>query len=239
MNLPGAREGHLEVTRTARYVLLGGEGEVREFWTACHGYRQLARSFARPFISLADSHRLLVFPEGLSRFYLDDDRLDPGRPRPHGPEDRVGAAWMTREDREHEIRDYVAWLDRLERHLRGELKGGPGPAGTLVVGFSQGGHTAARWVALGRARPHRLVLWGSTLPRDLPPGRLARALGEHGGRVILVRGRGDPSHPESSVERDRAALEEAGLLAEVRTHPGGHTLDQGLLRELAEEGRGG
>ena len=99
---------HLRVARTARYYMLGGRGEgVAEAWFALHGYRQAARRFARRFEVLDAPERIVVVPEALSRFYVDPS---PGR---HGPEHRVGASWMTREDRDNEIADYVAYLDAL------------------------------------------------------------------------------------------------------------------------------
>ena len=76
-------------------------------WVVCHGYRQLARRFIREFQGIAGAERRIVAPEGLSRFYLDEEG------GPHGPEARVGATWMTREDRIAEIDDYVAYLDAL------------------------------------------------------------------------------------------------------------------------------
>ena len=51
--------------------------------------------------ALEDESRVLVAPEGLSRFYVNAT---------HG---LVGASWMTREDRQHEIDDYVGYLDAI------------------------------------------------------------------------------------------------------------------------------
>ncbi|MDE3054320.1 MAG: phospholipase, partial [Gemmatimonadota bacterium] len=85
-------EHHLRVRRTARFHSLGEFGPgVREIWIACHGYGQLAGRFLRHFRAAAHPERLIVAPEALSRFYLDNAL-------PHGPDARVGATWMTRED---------------------------------------------------------------------------------------------------------------------------------------------
>jgi predicted esterase len=220
----------MEVVRTARFARVGGEGgAVDQLWIACHGYGQLARFFLRGLRHLAGPGRLLAAPEGLSRFYLTG-----GEGRPHGAADRVGATWMTREDRESEIRDYIRYLDRFEALLRSGLAGGgPGPWGSVVLGFSQGAHTAARWVALGGARPGHLILWGAGLPPDLELSALSDTLRACGGQVTLVRGEGDAAHSDGIVDRDLATLAEAGVSADVRTHPGGHRLDPELLRDLA------
>ena len=100
------RERHIRVARTARYYTLGSAGtHLREVWLVCHGYRQLARRFLSRFADLDDGTRLIVAPEGLSRFYLHDPASG------HGKEVPIGATWMTREDRENEITDYVGFLD--------------------------------------------------------------------------------------------------------------------------------
>jgi dienelactone hydrolase len=81
----------------------------------------------------------VVAPEALSRFYVDRGEPAAGTPA------RVGATWMTREDREAEIADYVRYLDRALDAAAGR----PGAAAPAlgVLGFSQGAATACRWAA--------------------------------------------------------------------------------------------
>src|SRR5881396_3950063 len=97
-------EHHLSVSRTARYFTLGERSAaVEEVWFACHGYGQLGARFLEKLRVLDDGTRYLVAPEGLSRFYLSESPT----------ERRVGASWMTREDRLAEIEDYVRYLDAV------------------------------------------------------------------------------------------------------------------------------
>ncbi len=227
---PGIRELHLEVPRQARVALLGSlEAEPGELWIVLHGYRQLARRFLRPFTGIAGSGRRVVAPEGHSRFYLE------GAPGPHRSGDPVGASWMTREDRETEISDYVAYLDRVWRRF-----GGAGVPLT-VLGFSQGVHTAARWIALGDVPglalenpgvPPRLILWGAALPRDLPAeaGGRFRGLRE----LVLVRGEEDRLRNREDEEWEEGWLRQEGIQARNWSHPGAHRLSRTLLEELAE-----
>ena len=217
------QEGRLEVARTARYCSVGGEARVEDLWIVLHGYRQLARYFLGRFSSLSGPTRRIVAPEGLSRFYLDDSG------GPHGPEDRVGATWMTREAREDEILDYVRYLDGLTAMLCREGDGAPPPR--IVLGFSQGAHTAARWVAAGGVSPRLLVLWGAGLPRDLDVEGLARSM--EGGEVALVRGEADPLQVAGEVERDLVTLREHGVAAREVQHPGGHRVDAGVLERMS------
>lgn len=217
-------EHHISISKTARYFTLGVAGpEIREVWVACHGYRQLANRFLRRFRGLDDGTRLIVAPEGLSRFYLDDGT------RPHGPGDPIGATWMTREDRENEIRDYVAFLDSMLAEQVAELGGEP--ESLILLGFSQGVHTVCRWMAAGSMAVDRLVCWGAYPPQDLDPVSGPSRLG--GTDLVLVRGMEDHFVSEEGHRRQEARLTEMGIPFRTLTHAGGHELDAELLRELA------
>lgn len=223
----GAVEHHLEVVRTARYWVLGEDApDPREAWFVLHGYKQLARRFLRRFEPLADGTRLIVAPEALSRFYTGAER---GR---HGPTSVVGATWMTREDRLREIEDYVRYLDRLSQVVLAE-------AGhdlrVVVLGFSQGVATAARWTALGAVRAHRLVLWADLLPPDLDGEKAAAAWA--GMDVVLVRGDADGAFADQALlEAERARLEAWGVRPRVHRYAGGHDIPPDVLVEVAAGG---
>ncbi len=223
------REHHIEVVRRARYWMLGDPSmPAAELWIVCHGYRQLAGRFLRRFLPLAGEGRLIVAPEALSRFYVDDSG------GPHGPEDRVGASWMTREDRLSEIADYVDYLDRLCIFLLGDgaTSGSAAPARprVFVLGFSQGAATASRWAALGRAPLDRLVLWAGAVAHDLDLDAAAPRL--HPLRPILVVGERDLLVPEEAVNRERDRLRRHGIDPIVFRHAGEHRIDAGALREV-------
>lgn len=221
------REHHLAVERTARYWILGGDDHEApaEIWFVLHGYKQLARRFLRRFEAVASPDRLVVAPEGLSRFYVSSGR---GR---HGAESVVGASWMTREDRRAEIADYVGYLDRLAAHLG--VTEGDGPAVT-VLGFSQGVATASRWVTLGSVCPRRLVLWGDFLPPDLDLERAEQALA--GVELVLVRGSDDGALASRELAAEEARrLAATDLRPRTLSYPGGHDIDEETLRELASE----
>lgn len=217
------REEWIRTPRTARFHLLGGgDHGPREIWFVLHGYRQLAGRFLRYFTDLDDGTRLVVAPEALSRFYVD-----PAEGR-HGGEDRVGASWMTREDREHEIADYVEYLDRLADLLGSRAAS---DARRIVLGFSQGGHTAARWAVSGRSAPEELVLWGAYLPEDLhPPDAESRFAAC---RVTLVRGSEDVHRDPDRAEREADRLRAWGVEPRILEYAGGHRIDRATLEELA------
>ena len=135
------QEHHLSVNRTARYFTLGSSSRgVAEVWFACHGYGQLAARFLEKLRVLDDGRRYLVAPEGLSRFYLSESPA----------ERRVGASWMTREDRLAEIDDYVPYLDAVSADVFRSLD--RARVTVHALGYSQGAATASRWVAMGKAK---------------------------------------------------------------------------------------
>ncbi|MFQ5535926.1 MAG: alpha/beta hydrolase [Gemmatimonadota bacterium] len=218
----------IQVERTARYWLLGAEGssEPTETWVVLHGYRQLARRFLWRFQAVAVPTRLIVAPEGLSRFYVESGL---GR---HGPASHVGASWMTREERDAEIRDYVAYLDAV---LADVEKDRASLGSITILGFSQGVATAARWAVLGKVRPVRLILWGDTLPPDLDPDRAADRLS--GVEILRVRGREDGALEPDRMEEEERVLTRAGLQSPIVSYPGGHDIHRATLLELAGGGR--
>lgn len=216
-------EHHLSVSRSARYFTLGESGPAtREVWIACHGYGQLAARFLRQLEPLAGGGRLLVAPEGLSRFYLETSLSGS-----HG--DKVGATWMTREDRLAEIADYVRYLDALHAEIFSRLD--RRAVSLHLLGFSQGTATAARWAALGAPRPDRLLLWGGEVPPDLDLAAASERL--RGVRLSLVVGDRDRYITPKILARDEARLREHGIPCEVRRFDGGHEIDAAVLLELA------
>jgi predicted esterase len=215
-------ESHIAVPRTARIMTLGVAGpSVRQVWLVCHGYGQLASRFLRRFEPLADASRIIVAPEALNRFYLENE------PGPHGPESRVGATWMTREDRLNEIEDYIRYLDAVRTTACREL---PADGVKLVaLGFSQGVSTVVRWAARTGAAIDRLVLWAGSWPPEIEP----RSDLFRGAAVDLVAGTSDASVSEAAVVRLCAALEAGGLGPRLIRYAGGHVIDGDVLRGIA------
>ena len=157
--------------------------------------------------------RLLVAPEALSRFYHEDHK-------------RIGASWMTREDRDTEMEDYVRYLDLLHDQLfeiveRDRLK-------LRLLGYSQGAATAARWAVRGRAKIDHLVLWGSPLPPELGDEAALREI-----HLTLVGGSRDEFFIEKVWADERTRLRALGLVFDELSFEGGHRLDDDTLRALA------
>lgn len=215
----------ISVRRTARYYT-AGSGAAPEVWLVGHGYGQLAGRFIRHFEPLAGPGRLVIAPEGLSRFYLDSRY------------ERVGASWMTRDDREAEIADQIRFLDAVWAEATADV---PADARVVVLGFSQGCATVTRWLAQSEHADHRprradrLVLWGGALPHDLD-------LKAHGpwlaaADLTLVAGDRDEYATPGRVRAEEARLQQAGVPHRVVSFAGGHRLNARVLGELARDRR--
>ena len=215
-----AQEHSISVQRTARYYQLGTPGPAtRRVWVVCHGYGQLAEYFVRHFAFLTenDPTTIVVAPEALSRFYLS------------GTAGRVGATWMTREDRLSEIEDYIAYLNQLTDAVLTQC---PRDTQVLVLGFSQGAATVSRWLAYARFRPTKLVLWAGAFPPDMPLPVAARLLGQV--PITLVCGTQDEYVTEAAVAQQQDSLRGLGVEPEIIWFEGSHQLDRAVLQQLSE-----
>lgn len=186
--------------------------QTRCIWLVLHGYGQLPRYWIKRFESLVDAQTVVVAPEGLSKFYLE------------GTSGRVGASWMTKDERLAEISDHLHYLTQLTAQL---LAAQP-QCKIVLLGFSQGGAAAARLAAAQPELFAALVLWSAVFPPDWQPAESQTQLPSW-----LVYGNNDPYLPATRLN---------GLLNEARAQlpalqtlafDGGHDVLPGPLAELS------
>jgi predicted esterase len=210
---------HISFSFKARYAALGTiEKTNTNIWFVLHGYGQLAPYFIKKFEPIADSNTLIIAPEGLSRFYLEDvtKRVATGN-------NRVGATWMTREERLTDIENYLHYLNSLYQHVK---KFSPNAAVSLL-GFSQGAATATRWAQQNPQYFKRLLLWAGILPEDLTlsgNNQEFKSLPLH-----IVYGANDPFLTDERLMQHQNIEARIGLKAEVTTFNGGHEIDKETL----------
>jgi predicted esterase len=215
---------HLRISKTARYSTLNEPSpEITDVWFVCHGYGQLASEFIREFEGIQAPNRLIVAPEGLSRFYLG------GGEGFHGAESRIGATWMTREDRLAEIEDYVGYLDALYASVFDVVP--RERARVTVLGFSQGGATANRWVTRGVAKVDRLLMWGSLLASDSDLNEAADFF--RSVELTIVYGTRDKFADTGMIANYETLLRESSIPYSLKTFEGGHRMDRETLKSLA------
>lgn len=210
----------IAVPRSARVYSserLETAAEAKSVWFAIHGYGQLAGDFLESLGAVLQPGRLIIAPEALSRFYLENPP-------------RVGASWMTREDRLSEIGDQVRYLDILYDQVMAFVDPASCPIG--VLGFSQGVATAARWVSRGQVSPRRLVLWGESAPPELDDPESLAKLGAT--ELFLVSGSRDGFLTEEKRAEQKARLLRHDIAFDEFSFAGGHRLDDDTLVRVVD-----
>ena len=139
-----------KASKTYRFFSIPSENNSKNLLVALHGYGQLAAFFINKFNACSYDYTILA-PEGPHRFYKN------------GYSGRVGASWMTKEAREDDIKDNINWLtewltDHLKENTYDKI---------ILLGFSQGGATAARWYYNDPSQFDQLILWASVFPPDI------------------------------------------------------------------------
>lgn len=213
-------EHHFLVRRTARYYTIGQlNDQTRNIWFCLHGFGQLAQYFSRKFSELDDGQTLLVVPEGLSRMYLDQSYQ------------RIGASWMSREDRDHEISDYVLYLDSLYDLILDGRQPAKAQLHITVFGFSQGAATACRWLENQHVRANRLIMWAGYFPQGIADLISSVTLTQT--ETHYVYGRQDEyisAIADSAAYLDRLQADIPNL--EITAFEGGHKVEPEVLKSL-------
>jgi len=210
------KEKHITVSRTARYFTLGELSQsTKDIWIVLHGHRQLAGDFINIFNELAVEGSFIIAPEGLMRLYIKGDYGD------------VGASWMTKEDRESDINDYVKYLDKLYNEIIKPAK----EKYTLKVnglGFSQGTSTLSRWLSLGKSKIDNAVFWCGNLAHDVD---YSKAENFKGTNIKLVFADNDQYYKKDFYLTQEKILADAGIKFETTIFSGGHEIKFYLMKE--------
>lgn len=209
-------EQHISVPLDCRYFQHAAQGEAKAHWYVLHGYGQLAKFFIRKFSKLSAQGIHVTAPEGLHRFYLE------------GSSGRVGASWMTKEDRETDIANYIRVLNTL--HQNNDLA--KEKIERVLFGFSQGCATAMRWLCLGDVQFDRLIMWAGSFPTDLPLGEVKEKL--QNTQLTLVIGDNDEFIKSHHIVELQHLLDEANIEYELIRFEGGHQVDESTLLSIIE-----
>lgn len=217
---PRIQRHERETPRTVPWFMIGAPERAHTFALLLHGLGQRAARVAEQLAPAAAPGVCLVVPEALSRAL------------PHPGAERAGASWSTGEDAEADLVDNMRYLDGLADEL---LTRTPEGARRLLLGFSQGGMTVARWLARRPRAWDRVVLWGSAIPDDVDPMRLRAGLGET--ELVVAIGDDDRFVTPERLERARGALDALHPGWRAHHHAGGHEMSAEVLAELLEAGR--
>ncbi|TAE77705.1 MAG: phospholipase [Bacteroidetes bacterium] len=208
-----AQEHHITIAKSARYFTLGKLNEhTKEVWLVLHGYAQLASDFSKPFSVLDNGSRFIVAPEGLNKFYAK------------GFGGKPAATWMTSEDREVEIADYLNYLNLLCASLQI-----PSHIKFIVLGFSQGVATASRFVHQSNLNVGAFIIYSGDLAAELvnPVSAKIKAL-----PITYVTGTKDPLITPEKHQQVFDLMHQ--LNARVVTFEGGHEVKEEALLSLVD-----
>lgn len=149
-------EKHIEVSLKTSYRTLNALYKTtKKIWIVFHGQGQLTEFFLKKFEVLDSRENFIIAPQGLSKYYLN------------GFTGRVGASWMTSEDRLTEIENQARYIDAV---VQAEI--GDHPAEIVLLGFSQGTATLMRYAKQTPLCFHKMILWAGTIPPELTSAEL-------------------------------------------------------------------
>lgn len=204
-------ENHIIVEKSARFYLNNPSSkEIKSFWFVFHGYAQLGLDFIKDFDFLDNENTLIVAPEGLSKFHTKD---------------KIGASWMTREDRQNEINDYLNYLEQILLHLKNKYD--LNSAKSNLLGFSQGVHTAVRLFISTNSYFNNLILCSSDFPQDADFVRLKEKLLKS--MMYYLTGNNDKIISLVSFEKSKKLLQDNSIEFEEIVFNGAHKIDENSL----------
>jgi predicted esterase len=204
---------HIKTVKTARYFTIGQLNEhTKEVWFVLHGYAQLASDFIKDFDVLDNGCRFIIAPEGLNRFYAK------------GFGGRPAATWMTSEDRQHEISDYLCFLETLYSSF--DIKP---QTRVVILGFSQGVTTASRFIHHTNHRITEFVIYSGEIGAELasPLSEKIKALS-----VVYITGNKDPFITPEKHERVYALMRDTN--ARIIEFDGGHEVKREVLQQIVK-----
>ena len=210
------KENHIKVTRTARYYTLGEiNQDTKRVWIVLHGHKMLAGNFIKTFEELANEGDYVIAPEALSRLYVKGDYGD------------VGANWMTKEDRESEISDYVNYLDELyEKEVAPYKKQFSFEVNAL--GFSQGAATLSRWLVYGKTKVDKAILWCGNLAHDVDYSKSEQFKKTS---IYLIFADKDLYYPVDFYKTQVELLQKHSIEPAYHVFKGKHEINAGLIKE--------
>jgi len=207
---------NINTQKTGRIAVHGEIEKSKVLLIALHGYGQLVPYFIRKFQQVDSNDILVIAPEGLHRFYLN------------GTSGRVGASWMTKEARLDDIEDNINYLNQVYQQFVGQKKFKK----IIVLGFSQGAATAARWIEKTEFRIDAFIQWAGVFPPDVEIN--ASNSKWQNLRHFYVVGNQDPYFAENPNDEYKQSewLQKHNLHPESITFEGKHDIDADTLNQI-------
>lgn len=205
------KQHHISTQKTARYFTLGDPSSNKLLYVI-HGYAQLASYFIEKFDELSDEY-YIVAPEGFHRFYIK------------GFSGRVGASWMSKEDRLTDIDDYVHFLNHLHTSICAEQEYNE----IHVLGFSQGVATMFRWIERAVFTPDKAILCSGMIPPDVQLDHQKIAWDKSA--WFYITGDNDPFRDEEEVIQLKQHFKDSDIRLKELLFEGGHILHISTIKQ--------
>lgn len=197
----------------APYFTIGDVGEkTKTIWIIFHGYGQLVDNFHQHFSVLDPVYSKIVFPQGLSKFYLK------------GVNKQIGASWMTAYDRETDIENYIQYLDQIYA-----IEVDKYDLDVNIIGFSQGAHTASRWIHSSKIPYQKFIAWGAGLANEIDKEIVHQSF--HGDNYVVI-GDQDRFVNDHSLEAMKLRYEAIGFNYTLISYEGTHDIYPEVLKSL-------
>lgn len=210
------REGQIEFEMKASYASYGNlSSETEHIWVVFHGYGQLAKYFIRRFDILNPNQHFVLAPQGLSRFYVK------------GLFGTVGASWMTKEDRETDIKNQQVYLNAIFAQSTAHVNWDR--VRLHILGFSQGVATACRWVFQQEQSFDRLILWSGEFPPDIDRALALKPEAE----IWALIGDQDPLFDVETWKKQLTRIEKYARKPRTHIFEGKHEITREVLRMFA------
>lgn len=212
----------LKTIKTAKILIKGDvkSDKIKRVWICLHGYGQLAEIFIRNFSFLNEEENIVIVPEALNRFYLN------------GFSGKVGASWMTKEEREDEIEDQKIYLDNIIQLIKEDKYFSS--AEKNVLGFSQGTATAIRWILRSEFIPNNLILWGGTITNHYDLNGIKDISNKT--RLTICIGDDDEFISEDKISESKNLLDENEIKHQFILYEGNHKIYKDVLEKIYCEG---
>jgi len=212
------KSNNIIINKTARYFTLGHlTRKTKTVWLVFHGYGQLAKEFLYEFKVLKNPSTYIVAPEALNKFYL------------RGFTGKIGSTWMTKEDRANEIDSYTHMIEQIFQIIKEDIN--LQNVKINILGFSQGSHTAVRWLNKYHHKINNLFLWGTSIPHDC----------DYKNKYWLniqpkiIVGNNDRFLTKIIIEKEEKYLESQNIIYTIYNFNGKHEIDSKMLLKLSNE----
>lgn len=173
-----------------------------------HGYGQLAKFFIRKFEDLQSYDIIAIQAPNL--FYLD------------GFSGRVGANWMTKENRIEAIGDQKRILENLQAEIAGKYDT------VSLCGFSQGAATASRWLMWNAIPFDNVLLYAG----KIAPEAFDFFSNSDLDKVHYVVGSEDEFFTPEKINLYQNHLISSGINIEIETVNGMHSIDKEVVKKV-------